>query len=95
MELLWPVFFCPLSSSLCLSIYLNAFVVWVVTLALVKSITKHGDTSHPRFASNPISLMGTFKKESNLSQSPRGVFQYIFNQAAINDSISLYHLEVM
>lgn len=48
--------------------------------------------------------MGAFKKremgerEKNLSgggREPSGLLQYIFNQPAIKDGISLYHLELM
>lgn len=77
----------------------------VTTPELAKSTEKQGDTSPLQMCCyNRISLMGAFKKremgerEKNLSgrgRDPSGLLQYIFNQPAIKDGISLYHLELM
>jgi len=76
----------------------------VTTPELVKSTENQGDTSPVQMCCyNRISLMGVFKKrergkeEKKLmgGREPLGLLWYIFNQPAIKDGISLYHLELM
>lgn len=76
----------------------------VTTLELAKSTENQGDTSPVQMCCyNRISLMGVFKKReeerekrtSMRRREPLGLLQYIFNQPAIKDGISLYHLELM
>lgn len=76
----------------------------VTTLELAKSTENQGDTSPVQMCCyNRISLMGVFKKREEEREKrsymgrrePSGLLQYIFNQPAIKDGISLYHLELM
>lgn len=77
----------------------------VTTPELAKSTENQGDTSPlQRCCYNRISLMGHSRKEemrereknwSGGGREPSGLLQYIFNQPAIKDGISLYHLELM
>ena len=78
--------------------------VRVTTPELAKSTENQGDTSPVQMCCyNRISLMGVFKKREkgkgrkNLwgGREPSGLLWYIFNQPAIKDGISLYHLELM